>query len=85
MSDKQQPEDGKKKGKRMVDTNVRVTKETHERLKTLAELLDLTMSDAIDHVIGSHYPEVERERTAREERKTKLLSRKSDSKPDLKN
>ncbi|MBL8163746.1 MAG: hypothetical protein JNJ61_17295 [Anaerolineae bacterium] len=78
MSD-EQPKETRKKGKRMVNTNVRVTKETHERLKTLSELLGLTMSEAIDHVINSHYPEVETERRMKQERKSKLLSRNTGS------
>lgn len=47
------------KGKRMVDTNVRVTKDTHLRLKTLADLREATISEAIDKLIEEHAPEVE--------------------------
>lgn len=72
---------GKKKGKRMVDTNVRITKETHSRLKTLADMLGLTMSDAINFVIIEHYPEVDNERTRREERR-RTLARKTDKTDD---
>lgn len=46
------------KGKRMVDTNVRVTKDTHEKLKTLATLRGKTISEAIEELIDAHAPEV---------------------------
>lgn len=48
-----------KKAKKMVDTNVRVTKDTHLRLKTLADLWGITMSESIDLLIEKHAPEVE--------------------------
>ena len=72
-------EQPKKKGKRMMDTNVRITRDTHNRLKTLSDLLGLTMSEAIDFIIIEHYPNVEEERKAKEERKKKIatLKRKS--------
>ena len=75
MSDKEP----KKKGKRMMDTNVRVTKDTHSRLKTLSDTLGLTMSEAIDFIIIEHYPDIEEERKALEERKRKVASLKKRS------
>ena len=65
-----------KKGKRMVETNVRVTKETHLRIKTLAEMWGITMSEAMDLLITEHVPEVEAEIRLREEIQQKLSKRK---------
>lgn len=62
----------KKKGKgRVVITNVRVTKETHTRLKTLADLWGVTMSEAMDMLITEHVPEVEEAIRLREQMKMK--------------
>lgn len=65
-----------KKGKRMVDTNVRVTRETHLRVKTLAEMWGVTMSEAMDLLISEHVPQVEDEIKRREEIQVKLSKRK---------
>lgn len=77
----QNPAKGKKKGKgRMVVTNVRVTKETHLRLKALTDELGVeSMSDAIDFVIFEHYPQVEQKLKTSEERRQKLVSKRSQS------
>lgn len=63
-----------KKGKRMVDTNVRMTKTTHARLKYLAQVLGVTISEVVDSLIGDKYPDIDaridaREREARELRR----------------
>jgi hypothetical protein len=61
----------------MVDTNVRVTKTTHARLKYLAQVLGVTISEVIDAMIVEKNPDIDsrieaREREARElRRKTK--------------
>lgn len=65
-----------KKGKRMVDTNVRVTKDTHLRLKALSDLWGVTMSEALDLLIGEHVPEIEERLKQREEMQKKLSKRK---------
>lgn len=74
MSEKK-PKD-EKKSKRMVDTNVRVTKETHLRVKTLAEMWGITMSEAMDLLISEHVPEVEQEIKRREDIQQKINKRK---------
>lgn len=62
-----------KKGKgRVVITNVRVTKETHLRMKTLAELMGVTMSEAIDALIDKQAPEVDDIIRQREEQKKRF-------------
>lgn len=65
MSD-EKPESGKKGNKRMVDTNVRVTKSTHSRLKYLAEVLGVTMSEAVDAMIYEKDPAIDEKIEARE-------------------
>lgn len=62
----------KKKGKRMTTSAVRVTPETHKRMKTLADVLGMTMSEAIDFIILEHMPEIDEEVVRREASKTKL-------------
>lgn len=62
---------GKKKGKRMVITNVRVTEETHLELKTLADLRGKTMSEAISQLIREAAPDVIEEVRRRQEAKRK--------------
>ena len=70
----------KKKGKgRVVVTNVRVTKETHVRLKTLADLWGLTMSEAVNLLIRENVPEVEESIRLREEMKMKAGKNKPES------
>lgn len=77
----QAPKRGRKKGKgRVVVTNVRMTKETHERLKALARFLNVeTMSDAIDFVIFQHYPQVEQVVKAGEENQKLVQERRNKS------
>ena len=77
----QSPKKGKKKGQgRVVVTNVRVTKETHQRLKALTDELGVeTMSDAIDLVIFEHYPQVEQRVKRSEENRNKVNSKRSQS------
>lgn len=67
------------KGKRMVDTNVRVTKDTHRRLKTLAELHDTTISEAIDKLILEHAPEVEEAISQVKKIREKMNTRQSEN------
>ena len=51
-------ESKKKGGKRMVVTNIRVTKETHAELQALSRIWDMPMSDAISKLIRENIPEV---------------------------
>ena len=76
MSDKKSKSE--KKGKRMVDTNVRVTKDTHLLIKTLADLWGVTMSDAMAMLINEHVPEVKEALKRREEIQRKLNEKKPD-------
>lgn len=77
MSD-ERPEKGKKKGKRMVTTNVRLTPEAHDRLRALVGKLGVSsMSDAIDFVVIEHYPDVEADRKQQEQRRRKLDEKRS--------
>lgn len=70
-------DEGKKKGKgRVVITNVRVTKETHLRLKTLSELWGMTMSEAMDALIKKQAPEVDEIIREREEQIKRFSKRK---------
>lgn len=59
MPDKKKRGRPKKENQVIVDTNVRVTKETHLRMKTLADLWGLTMSEAVNLLIRENVPEVE--------------------------
>lgn len=57
----------KKKPIRKEETiNVRITKDAHTLLMTLASMQDVTMSEAIIMLIRDHVPEVEREVERRE-------------------
>lgn len=75
----QKSEGSKKKGKRMVETNVRLTRDAHSRLRALASRLGLSMSDAVDYVVFNHYPEIEQERKLLEARKEELDRKRSES------
>lgn len=70
----------KKKGKgRVVITNIRVEKDTHNRIKTLADLWGVTMSEAMDMLITEHVPEVEEAIKLREEMKRKAEKNRPDT------
>ena len=69
----------KKENKVIVDTNVRVTKETHIRMKTLADLWGLSMSEAVNLLIKENVPEVEEAVKTREEMRLKAEKRRADS------
>ncbi len=73
----------KKKGSgRVVITNVRVTKEAHLRLKTLAELWNVSMSEALDALIEKQAPEVDeiiRQRKEQVERFSKKKPNQTDN------
>jgi predicted DNA-binding protein len=58
-----------KKGGRMVTAPVRLTEETHQRVKTLSEMWDVTISEAIDLIITEHVPEIDEEIRRRGEKK----------------
>lgn len=74
----EQPDKGKKKGKRMVTTNVRLTPEAHDRLRALQKKLGMTsMSDTVDYVVIEHFPDVESERKQQEARRRKLEEKRS--------
>lgn len=62
----------KKRGKRMVTAPVRLTEETHLRVKTLSEMWNVTISEAIDAVIKQHVPEVDEEIRRQKEVKRKF-------------
>jgi predicted DNA-binding protein len=72
-----------KKGKRMVDTNVRITKSTHSRLKYLAEALGVTMSEIVDAMIYEKHPDIDSRINAREQEAKEL--RRHIKKPDNSN
>lgn len=74
MSDEKSKDE--KKGKRMVDTNVRVMKTTHQRMKTLADLWGVTISEAVDLLISQHAPEVDNEIKRREEMQRQMSKKK---------
>jgi hypothetical protein len=61
-----------KKGKRMVDTNVRMEKTTHARLKYLAETLGVTMSEVIDGMIKEKYSDIDVRVSKREQEANEL-------------
>lgn len=65
----------KKKG-RMVTAPVRLTEETHQRVKTLSEMWEVTISEAIDLIITQHVPEVDEEIKRRTERKAMFGKKK---------
>lgn len=66
-----------KKGKgRVVITNVRVTKETHEELKVLSDLRGQTMSEAISALIREAAPDVIDEMRRRQEAQRKHAKNK---------
>ena len=72
--------DEKKKGKgRVVITNVRVTKETHNELKVLSDLRGQTMSEAISSLIREAAPDVIEELRRREEAQRKHSRKTSDN------
>lgn len=63
--------DGKKGKGRVVIAPVRVTKETHVRMKTLAALWHMSMSETINKLIDEVAPQVDdviREREEQERR-----------------
>jgi hypothetical protein len=63
----------KKKGKgRVVITNVRVTKETHIRMKTLADLWHMSMSEVINKLIDEGAPNVDQVIREREEQERRF-------------
>lgn len=70
MSDEKSKKE--KKGKRMVDTNVRMTKPTHSRLKYLTEVMGLTMSEIVDAMIYEKYPDIDSKISAREKEAEEL-------------
>jgi Na+/phosphate symporter len=70
---------GKGSRKRVVVTNVRVTKETHEELQVLSDIWDTTMSDAISSLIHKHAPEVLEEIRRRKEIKRKAKQKREES------
>lgn len=74
----QESEKGKKKEKRMVTTNVRLTPEAHDRLRALQKKLGLSsMSDAVDYVVIEHFPEVEADRKQQEARRRALEEKRA--------
>jgi DNA-binding Xre family transcriptional regulator len=54
-------------------TNIRITAETHQRVKTLADMLGVNISEALDILIQKHAPEVDEELKRREERRKAFL------------
>lgn len=68
-------ESKKKGGKRMVVTNIRVTKETHAELQALSQIWDIPMSDAISKLIRDNVPEVRELISKRDEIKRKARKR----------
>jgi hypothetical protein len=65
----------------IVDTNVRVDKRAHIRMKTLADLWGVTLSEAINRLIDKQAPEVDEVIRQREEQRRKF----SENKPDNQN
>jgi hypothetical protein len=59
----------KKKDNSVVTTNIRITKDTHMRVKTLADMLGVNISVALDMLIQKSAPEVDEELKRREERR----------------
>lgn len=68
-----------KKGKQMVDTTMRVTKETSVRVKILADLMGVTMSEAIDRLIEENAPQVNEEIRRRAEQKKRFGKKSTDN------
>jgi antitoxin component of RelBE/YafQ-DinJ toxin-antitoxin module len=64
--------------KQLPDTNVRVSGETHLRLKTLADMMGLSISDAVDQFIQTYAPEVEEEISRRQDFKRRFLESKTE-------
>lgn len=67
-----------RKDKEVIDTNVRVSKRTQVRIKTLATLWHTTMSDAIDRLIEAQAPQVD-EVIRERERQEHAFNQKSDA------
>jgi hypothetical protein len=53
----------------VVTTNIRITKTTHQKVKTLADMLGVNISEALDMLIAKSAPEVNEELRRREERR----------------
>lgn len=53
----------------VVTTNIRITKTTHQKVKTLADMLGVNISEALDMLIAKSAPEVNEELQRREERR----------------
>lgn len=64
----------KKQDGSVVTTNIRITKDTHQRVKTLADMLGVNISDALDMLIQKSAPEVEEELKRREERRRAFIN-----------
>ena len=62
-----------KKADGIATTNIRITVETHQRVKTLADMLGVNISEALDMLIQKHAPEVEEELKRREERRKAFM------------
>jgi hypothetical protein len=63
----------------IVDTNVRVDKRAHIRMKTLADLWGVTLSEAINRLIDKQAPEVDEVIRQREEQRKKFAQNEPDS------
>lgn len=66
-----------KKDEMIVDTNVRMTKKTHTRLKTLADLWDVSISKAVDRLIDGAAPEVDDVIRQRDEQRKRFSGKSS--------
>lgn len=65
-----------RKEKRMAVTNIKVTPEAHNLLKTIADTLGMPMSDAIIFLITERFPNAEEMAKARDEYRTQLAQRR---------
>lgn len=66
-----------KKGNRMVVKTVRLTPESHELVATLADLLNVSMSEAVEMAIKRAFPNTEDEAVRRQQWKDQQLQEKS--------
>lgn len=76
---KKKSEPGQKKDKRMVQTNIKVTKEAHGLIKFAADKLGMPMSDAIIFIVGKVYPNADQEIKEREAAQAEYEERRGKS------
>ncbi len=71
---------GRPKKMDLATTNIKITKETHQIVKTLADMLGMSISDSLKAFILKYAPEIEAEMQRREEwRKSVPLKNGDDS------